>query len=124
MVRVLFAVMLLLTSLAEPVLAHGVHVGGRGELVRPQVDGLLDCAVGRVKDQCPDPVGLGAIIVRVRQGNRQDFPLAIERLVQQPCQFFAGRHGTGRSSGRICGYGDSRPLLSVVRVFETEGGGI
>jgi hypothetical protein len=55
-----------------------------------QANGLLDCRVGGGQDQHPDSVSLDAIVVWVRHRQGQDFALAIEGLIEEPCQFFAG----------------------------------
>jgi hypothetical protein len=46
-------------------------------------------------------VRLDAIVVRVWPRHGQDFPLEIEGLVEEPCLFFAGRHGVPCCGGRM-----------------------
>jgi hypothetical protein len=60
---------------------------------------IVESAAAR--SQRTHAVGLGAIVVWVRQGHRQDFPFALEGLTEEPCQLFAGRHGVPRWGGRM-----------------------
>jgi hypothetical protein len=74
--------------------------GGRLELVCLQADGLLDCRVRGGKDQHPEPVGVGAIVVGVRHRQGQDLSLYVEGLAEQPGLFLAGRQGVPRWDSR------------------------